>query len=549
MEGHVGERAGTDRPWQGELCQYFTRSEIARVCLQRLKLPRNLLDLRLLEPAAGQGAFILPLIPRLVRSCLLQRQPPDALNDCIQAFEIDPVVAAALRQRCLEALQEAGLGKPAAKKIVRAWIKNGDFLDAKITTRFSHIAGNPPYIRWDAVPARLRNIYRARFDSFKQRADLYIPFIEKSLTLLKPDGQLGFLCPGTWTRNVYGGSVREALTTRGHIKSISDFTDIDSFETQADAYPHFFVFQNGQSGTTSILSMNKRGKTAQVRASTSRQFAPSSDALVLNIGDDVASTVRRARAKFSTLEKAGCLVRVGSATGANETFLVDKKDVVEKSRLLPFVNASSIENGVVQWSGTRIVNVFDKSGKTVRLSKYPRLRRYLNRNKETLRARAKSKNAKIWWRSIDALQPDWYSAKKLLVVDISAVPVIGIDLVGRCAGGGVYQIKSKQWPLRDLLVFLSAGILGLFVAGFAAGSAKGFHRFQKEHIANIPLPRWRQLDKGWRERFKAARRAGDHDKLLGAVAELYGCRTSTLRKYVARDWNTLFDDRGTKRRS
>jgi hypothetical protein len=52
-------------------------------------------------------------------------------------------------------------------------------------------------------------------------------------------------------------------------------------------------------------------------------------------------------------------------------------------------------------------------------------------------------------------------------VDTSAVPVIGIDRIGYCAGGGVYQIKSKEWPLQDLLVFLSAGVLGLFVAGMA----------------------------------------------------------------------------------
>ena len=70
----------------------------------------------------------------------------------------------------------------------------------------------------------------------KQRADLYVAFIEKSLNLLQPNGQLGFLCPGTWTRNVYGGAVREALTSRGHLnKTIFDFSDIESFETPTDA--------------------------------------------------------------------------------------------------------------------------------------------------------------------------------------------------------------------------------------------------------------------------------------------------------------------------
>lgn len=550
MEGYVSESAGVDRPWQGELCQFFTRADIARLCLQRIDLPRNLLSIRLLEPAAGQGAFILPLIPRLIRHHLKLRKPPEALADNIRAFEIDPVVAASLRQRCASALHEAGVDKDTARKIVCAWVKNEDFLDAEVSERFSHIVGNPPYIRWDAVPSPLRDAYRKRFDTFKQRADLYIPFIEKSLELLAPQGQLGFLCPGTWTRNVYGGSIREALTSRGHIKSISDFSNIDSFETPADAYPHFFVFQNGRTGSTYIASMNRRGKGARISASTTRQFAPSSSPLVLNMGDDVAATVRRARNKFPTLEQTGCLIRVGSATGSNETFLVDgSTDFVEKSRLLPFVNARSIKNGVVQWSGTKIINVFDRFGKPVTLAKYPRLRRYLNRHKDALKARAKSKKAKIWWRSIDALQPEWYQAPKLLVVDISAVPVIGIDRMGCCAGGGVYQIRSKEWPLQDLLVFLSAGVLGLFVAGMASGAKNSFHRFQKEHIAKVPLPRWRKLDKRWRDRFKAACRREDRDAVIGMVAELYGCRSSTLKKYVARDWKTLLEGSRTRRRS
>lgn len=542
MEEYVAQSAGADRPWQGELCQFFTRADIARLCLRRLDLPRNLSSIRLLEPAAGQGAFILPLIPRLVRHHLKRGGPLDALASNIRAFEVDPIVAAALRERCASALIEAGIDKDRGRKIVNAWIKNEDFLEAKLSSVFSHIVGNPPYIRWDAIPSPLRDAYRRRFDSFKQRADLYIPFIEESLRLLAPQGQLGFLCPGAWTRNVYGGSIREALTSHGHIKSISDFSNIDSFETPAEAYPHFFVFQNGLAGSTFIASMNRRGKSAYESASTTRKFAPSSSPLILNIGNDVAAAVQRARNKFPTLIEVGCLVRVGSATGSNETFLVDcPPDVVEKSRLLPFVNARSIKNGVVQWSGTKIVNVFDRSGKPVMLKKYPRLRRYLYRHKDALKARAKAKNAKIWWRSIDALQPEWYEARKLLVVDISPVPVVGIDRKGCCAGGGVYQIRSKEWPLQDLLVFLSAGVLGLFVAGMACGSQNSFHRFQKEHIAKIPLPRWRKLDKRWRTRFKAAHRRGDGDTVLDLVARLYECHTSTLEKYVARDWKTLLE--------
>jgi adenine-specific DNA-methyltransferase len=53
---------------------------------------------------------------------------------------------------------------------VRAWVKNEDFLDAKLKTTFSHIVGNPPYIRWDAVPATLRATYKKRFSRLLKKS-------------------------------------------------------------------------------------------------------------------------------------------------------------------------------------------------------------------------------------------------------------------------------------------------------------------------------------------------------------------------------------------
>ena len=65
MEGHLNGKAVVEQPWRGDLSQFFARQEVARVCLCQVELPRNLRSSKLLEPTAGQGAFILLLIPRL----------------------------------------------------------------------------------------------------------------------------------------------------------------------------------------------------------------------------------------------------------------------------------------------------------------------------------------------------------------------------------------------------------------------------------------------------------------------------------------------------
>lgn len=529
-----------ERPWQGDMCQFFTRESVSRYCLRQLTLPANMLSLRLLEPAAGHGAFLVPLIPKLAKACRAQKRPYATLSRCVRAYEIDPAVASSLLKKCTDTLRDNGVPTEIAKRIARYWVRNEDFLEAKIRSRFSHIVSNPPYIRWDSIPARLRDSYKARFSSFKQRADLYVAFIERALELLQSEGQLGFLCPGNWTRNGYGGSVRELLTSRGYLKKIVDFSDVDSFEQSADAYPCFFVFQKNRNGSTLIFSVSDGEKLSRAGAAVRRQFNASATPLLLSRSGEIEEVLKRAQKILPRLEEAGCTVRVGSATGCNSVFLGSAEQLdIEKDRLLPFVNARSIRNGVAVWHGTKIVNVFDHHGELITLAEFPKLRTYLRKHKKELQARAKASKSKYWWRSIDVLHPDWYRSSKLLVVDISAKPVVGLDTKGYCAGSGVYQIKSSGWPLEELLTLLSAGVLGLFISGLSAGTEKGFHRFQKRHICDVRIPKWEDLDQQWLAHFQAARKKGNLSGVLNAVADVYNCKSELLRAHVARDWQSF----------
>src|SRR3954451_15177698 len=97
MEGRVDIPPDTGRPWQADLCQFFTRENVAELCLRHVTFPKNLLSMRLLEPAAGQGAFFLPLVARLIRSCQRQEESFDVLRPIIRPYEIDAQVAATLR--------------------------------------------------------------------------------------------------------------------------------------------------------------------------------------------------------------------------------------------------------------------------------------------------------------------------------------------------------------------------------------------------------------------------------------------------------------------
>jgi adenine-specific DNA-methyltransferase len=188
MEGKVGNPLDTERPWQADLCQFFTREKVAELCLLRVTFPKNLLSMRLLEPAAGQGAFFLPLLARLVRSCRRQRKSFDALRPIIRAYEIDAespsssVCKQGQRSRRSGSMGPRRAGSRATGFETKISLRPGRGRASRILSAILH------NIRWDAIPGSLRESYRARFASFKQRADLYVAFIEHALSLLHQHG-------------------------------------------------------------------------------------------------------------------------------------------------------------------------------------------------------------------------------------------------------------------------------------------------------------------------------------------------------------------------
>jgi len=88
---------------------------------------------------------------------------------------------------------------------------------------FDIIIGNPPYVDvkelGDAIKAQLAQAYR----SATKRFDLYVPFTEKSLQLLRADGLLGFILPSMFMRREYGADLRQTICDLAALRSLVDF--------------------------------------------------------------------------------------------------------------------------------------------------------------------------------------------------------------------------------------------------------------------------------------------------------------------------------------
>ena len=139
--------------------------------------------MRLLEPSFGGGEFLLAAIRRLMSAFKASDGQSD-LAHCIRAVELHRSTFNATKGKVDSLLSEHGLGETERSRLISAWLTAGDFLLHPMQGRFDFVVGNPPYVRQEMIPPALLGQYRKLYATLYDRADLYVPFIERSLALL-----------------------------------------------------------------------------------------------------------------------------------------------------------------------------------------------------------------------------------------------------------------------------------------------------------------------------------------------------------------------------
>jgi hypothetical protein len=522
----------------------FTRREVVEFILDLAGYTVNqpLHQFRLLEPSFGNGDFLLPIVERLLRTYQahvsdLSRISED-LAPAIRAVEVHHESIKSTQLKLLALLGEYAVSEADAHRLLEAWIIEGDFLLVELPWAFTHAVGNPPYVRQELVPDALMAEYRARYTTIYDRADLYIPFIEKCLTSLALGGTLGFICADRWMKNKYGGPLRAMIAEHFHLTCYVDMVDTLAFHSEVTAYPAITIIKRERPGLTRIAhrppidrdALMKLAQALQADTITEKEsgvtemagVAKSREPWILQSLDQLA-VVRRLEAEFPVLEDAGCKVGIGVATGADKVFIGQFKNLdIEPDRILPLVMTKDIESGTVVWQGLGVINPFHADGSLVDLNDYPRLARYFEQHADVIRKRNCAKrNPMDWYRTIDRIYPDLTHRPKLLIPDIKGEAHIVYE--GGCLypHHNLYFITSEEWNLRALQAVLRSGIAKLFVSLYSTQMRGGYFRFQAQYLRRIRLPRWRDVPEAVRIALMDAANAGHIEACNRAAFDLY----------------------------
>jgi len=523
----------------------FTRREVVEFILDLVgyTTDRPLHQARILEPAVGQGDFLLPTIDRLLDAYV--RTPAASrygvvtdLGDRLCAVELHRSSYERTRGLVIDALRAKDVLAAPAAQLADRWLHQGDFLLLPLEGAFSHVVGNPPYVRQERIPDALMEEYRRRYSTIYDRADIYIPFIERSLALLAAGGQLGFICADRWMKNRYGGPLRRMVAERFHLKCYVDMVDTPAFHSDVIAYPAIIVISREAPGTTRVAfrpEIDQPSLAAIAHAMTAPRIgqgrgvtevagvAHGSEPWVLEAADQLAM-VRRLESGLPTIEEAGCKVGIGVATGADQVFIgrFDALDV-EPDCKLPVVMTRDILTGTVKWRGFGMINPFADDGSLVPLRHYPKLAAYLERHGATIKARHVSKKSPgNWYRTIDRIYPELARKPKLLIPDIKGQAHIVYEAGHLYPHHNLYFVTSGTWDLHALQAVLLSNVTLLFISLYSTRMRGGYFRFQAQYLRRLHIPHWCDVPEPIRAALTRAGMARDFAACNEATAALYG---------------------------
>ncbi|WP_375552557.1 Eco57I restriction-modification methylase domain-containing protein [Rhodophyticola porphyridii] len=526
----------------------YTKREVVEFILDLTGYTETapLTEYRLLEPSFGDGDFLLPAIDRLLaaaaRDGKLAYQP---LADAIRAVELHRATYEGTRALIAARLRKSGLTSDDAARLCDAWLYQGDFLLAEFEPAFTHVLGNPPYVRQEAIPDILMAEYRMRYKTIYDRADIYVPFIERSLALLARGGKQSFICADRWMKNKYGKKLRELVSRHYALTTYVDMYGVDAFHAEVSAYPAITVIEKAAGSATRVfarpavdsaflkslaaeLTAPKLPKKSQGREI--RNVTAGGEPWVLDSFDELA-LVRRLEAQYPALEDAGCKVGIGVATGADKAFIgeFDSLDV-EPSRKLPLVMTRDILEDHVAWRGKGIVNPFGDDGKLVDLAQFPKLCAYLEERKEQIAGRhVAAKNPRGWYRTIDRIYPELTYREKLLIPDIKGDASIVYEEGKLYPHHNLYFITSDEWDVHALQAVMRSGIARLFVSLYCTRMRGGYLRFQAQYLRKIRIPKWQDVSADLRQRLADYAETNDRHALNEIVSELYGLTPEELK--------------------
>ena len=486
-----------------DLVGYIPSSDLSRITV--------------LEPSCGDGEFLVEIANRLIESSKIYHFDVNKVFvNCVFGYDIDSRKI----DRCKERIRALGI------KVNLENLHIENFLSCDIP-KVDVVVGNPPYVRYENIPEIDKQYCRIKFSTFYYRADLYIPFFEKTLKHLKPGGKHCFICANRWLKNEYGKKLRSMIAHQYRLQNIINLEKANAFQENVLAYPAITLIFNqepsaklGFADVEEVLALNN--------VSFEQRAVPNSDDWTILFNHAASNN------SLYSIEELGFKIGIGVATGADRVFISNQlPNLVEPELLLPAINARDLRGDNMQWNGEYLLNPYQPNGELIDLSCYPKAMRYLEQYKELLSKRhIAKKNATKWYKTIDRIYPDLKDEPKILLPDMSGNRYLFVDNGNYYPLHNLYYITGHSVYEQKLLsAILISDKIREQIGCITTNMNGGFPRWQSQYLRKLRLPNIMAIDKTECDRIIYSYEKRDYHLINKLVTGLYANSSSVDRKH------------------
>lgn len=395
---------------------------------------------------------------------------------------------------------------------------------------FDCVIGNPPYVKLQ----NFRKVKQDESDYYIEATDagdvpvfesaqtgnfdLYLPFIEKGISLLNPKGRMGYIAPSLWLKNEYGVGLRRKMK---RVRSLDRWIDFKSFQVFAEATTYtalqffrgmpndavrFFIAPDGDITPVSWTDEVDEMTYNDLPVDTAWNLQEERERLFLNRIFSLCRTLAESTAGITVgIQTSADLIyhlrRVGTGQYCQEGRKGDGiTHQIEDEIMHPLVSGPDAQRYQLPSTQTHLLFPYELFEGNMRLipakkmkSDFPRAWAYLQFHETALRARERGKMDRddIWWGYNYPKNLDKQEVAKLGVAET----VLGMRVFADSSGAFYFNnvrvngiLPSSPEDLFFLLGVLNSPVVDFVFKRIAKPKGGGYFEANKQYIAPLPIP-------------------------------------------------------------
>jgi len=122
---------------------------------------------------------------------------------------------------------------------------------------FDCVIGNPPYVRIQKMEEVSTKKYLKAYQTTHKNYDIYVPFVERGVSLLSLKGYFCYIMPNKFLQAEYAEKLRAYIVTKRHLKSIVNFGHNQVFSGEATTYTCLLFLAGGTHYSFDYIEIQK----------------------------------------------------------------------------------------------------------------------------------------------------------------------------------------------------------------------------------------------------------------------------------------------------